>query len=238
MSDAIQIQVRPRPEALPELRARGAWDRREWRTVAHAPATHIERTRNQLQALAPDQLYEYRAIRKNPPAHLHIPATVAQLGHVLDLTTQSDATRTTWEAGDVGGLIMATDADAMDRKPGTAALYLLRGSTRKASLMPNQAPIIEDAQQTYEQWHERDPRHVVTLDDLPDLIGIYIGRALRIGYRSDKWHERGTTEDYDHDYTEPGYEPPEVWADHVHLGQARAIVIVGGNQRITADGID
>jgi len=458
MTDAIQIQIRPTAAAFPALRARGTWTRRDWRTVAHADAQTIERTRLALQQTAPDHLYEYRAIRANPPAHLHIPATVAQLGSVLDLTTQIDATRTTWEIADLAGMVLTTDADAMDRRPGHAALYLLRTQAQHrtpnagkqhridlkqamqrihAFLYPDEAlevrdairagryefirsiqrqtqgrfsapgappppsaedwqalineatdqahkrrqqnppnasaetlwtdlgmedssskdraevwrqelftalddleaggylswelyPLlpdldadprlvatykranderreltteeayqhgfdfelfqaqlrdqIEDASDaqiiaygnayydladgapqtngrasnagkqhridsrndeaqaeagaTYAEWHEREPEQVTHADDLPDVIGIYIGRALRIGYRSDKWHERGQTEDYDHDYTEQGYEPPEVWADHADLARARAIVIVGGNQRITADGID
>jgi len=95
-----------------------------------------------------------------------------------------------------------------------------------------------DAGATYEAWHDRAPRTVTELDNLPDVIGVYIGRATRIGYRSDKWHARGQTQDYDHDYTEPGYVAPEVWADRADLAHATAIVIVGGNQRITPEGID
>jgi hypothetical protein len=503
MTDAIQIQIRPTAAAFPALRQRGTWTRRDWRTVAHTDAQTIEQTRLALQQTAPDHLYEYRAIRENPPAHLHIPATVAQLGTVLDLTTQIDATRTTWEIADLAGMVLTTDAGAMDMRPGHAALYLLRtqaqhrapnarmdrtkrpaftraleaiepilmrderralhdaifradldtiralqrgtidrpttgrdrptaadwtaildeakenwgfwGTTGAhkdragnrtpnagkqhridlnqamqrihAALYPDEALAVRDAMRagryefirsmqrqtqgrvsapgappppsaedwqalineatdqahkrrqqnppnartngdsadnspqrtyalavaraliaqiksatknfphitadqltgdfvdrchqylvegesiaavvaqlraegtewrdvlrsrngsrndeaqaeagaTYAEWHERDPEQITHAEDLPDVIGIYIGRALRIGYRSDKWHERGQTEDYDHDYTEPGYQPPEVWADHADLSKARAIVIVGGNQRITADGID
>jgi len=417
MTDAIQIQIRPTAAAFPALRQRGTWTRRDWRTVAHTDAQTIERTRLALQQTAPDHLYEYRAIRANPPAHLHIPATVAQLGTVLDLTTQIDATRTTWEIADLAGMVLTTDADAMERRPGHAALYLLRTqaqhrapnarmdrtkrpaftraleaiepilmrderralhdaifgadldtiralqrgtidrpttgrdrptaadwtaildeakenwgfwgtpggpkaragnrtpNARTNGRQPDNSPqrtfalavaraliaqiksatknfphitadqltgefvdrmhqyLVEgesiaavvaqlraegtewrdvlrsrngsrndeaetEAGATYAEWHEREPEQVTHAEDLPDVIGIYIGRALRIGYRSDKWHERGQTEDYDHDYTEQGYDPPEVWADHADLSRARAIVIVGGNQRITADGID
>lgn len=94
------------------------------------------------------------------------------------------------------------------------------------------------AADTYERWHRRAPADVCELDNLPDDLPHYIGRALRIGYRSDKWHGRGNTEDYDHDYTEPGYSPPGVWADDPDLAKATAIVIRGGNQRITPGGID
>lgn len=236
-----QIQVRPNPSALPALQRRGAWEGpRDWRTLAHVNAGDrdaLERQMNELHARAPSALYEYRVKTRapNPPAHLHIPPATAQLGTVLDLTTQSDAQRTLWESADVGGMLMCADADAMQRRPGAAALYLLRGPSEAGGKKTDDT---DDAEETYERWHKREPKNVRQLDGLPDLIGVYIGRACRIGYRSDKWHDRGDHEDYDHDYTEPGYEMPEVWADRVDLGQARAIVIVGGNQRITEEGID
>jgi hypothetical protein len=301
------------------LQARGAWSAREWRTIAHVQADPevIDRQVEELHARAPSALYEYRLAprQQNPPAHLHVPATVAQLGTVLDLTTQSDAMRTTWERADVGGLLMCCDPDAMDRKAGSAAIYLLRPMQKEANpersdpraysltfanlkepgtlaevverVQEDQADIRSDdvidalrelqatrlivlesgsyrrtspeefrqgrrrgrfqnhhdgdqadAGATYEAWHEREPERVTELDELPDVIGVYIGRAQRIGYSSDKWKKRGKPVDYDHDYTEPGYEAPEVWADRLDLARAHAIVIIGGNQRITPEGID
>lgn len=102
----------------------------------------------------------------------------------------------------------------------------------------NPAEIGEHAADTYERWHQRAPRFVGEIDELPDLIGVYIGRALRIGYRSDKWGSEGATHDYDHDFSERGHTPPEAWADSADLAQARAIVIVGGDMRVTPEGID
>jgi len=480
-----RIEIRPRPDAHAALARRGSWDGpRSWRIVAHTTQADAPRTLAELQAARPAALWEYRTTdtQKNPPAHLHIPAAVAQLGIVLDLTTQTDATRTTWDR-EVSGMLMCSDADAMSRRAGSAALYLLRterrenppkthtdtpiqvwvhgsdgvdrvaglttshrpdssyephkwiastydgtflgkfhhrqdakqavikwyesnhrddkrsqnppnakrksrqipdpemraarasiyagseemgtvekqrwidddGSEReryhaiawdgtplqahpedthatpyeqtffsrmeaitalgayyrehprpsrdtnqraknpdevsaylqgsrdaqagKPARMPKDptlaaayrqgyedaaddkrdqkwqefwggaAPTREtnpyvddeetaDAAATFEAWHRREPSHVDTLDNLPDVIGVYIGRATRIGYRSDKWGKKGHAQDYDHDYTEPGYSPPEVWADRADLDQAHAIVIVGGNQRITPEGID
>lgn len=95
-----------------------------------------------------------------------------------------------------------------------------------------------DAIDTYTLWHDREPEGVRQSAELPDLINVRVGDALRIGYRSDKWNKRGTTTDYDHDYTEPQYKQPEVWADCADLSKARVIVIVGGNQRVTPEGID
>lgn len=322
-NDRARIEIRPRADAHAALMRRGAWDGpRAWRIVAHTTQADAPRTLAELQAARPAALWEYRTTdtQKNPPAHLHIPAAVAQLGIVLDLTTQTDATRTTWDA-EVSGMLMCTDADAMSRRAGSAALYLLRTERAEAKANdrePNAAqrssthaytlslanlktpatlltiaervhrddPTIDiddviaalrdletqglvqrdgptyrrstdvesrpsrhrhrnhhdgdtaDAGTTYAAWHRREPSHVDTLDGLPDVIGVYIGRATRIGYRSDKWKPKGHAQDYDHDYTEPGYTAPEVWADRADLDHAHAIVIVGGNQRITPEGID
>lgn len=176
----------------------------------------------------------YRVRRANPPPHLHVPRECVQLGVALDLTTECGSKRTTWEGRDVGGMVLACDADAIGRPKGTAAIYLLR----EEAPADDSAPPSPDAAETYRTWHRRDADGRRELGGLPDVIGVYIGRATRIGYRSDKWHKRGTAEDYDHDYTEPGYVAPEVWADHGDLAKAEAIVIVGGNQRVTAEGID
>jgi hypothetical protein len=244
-----------------------------------------------------------------------VPATVVQLGTVLDLTTQDGERRTTWEHVDVGGMFLCSGASAMEHSPGRAALYLLRPPPREPNARRgakektgytdcacrdcfdvaigkageamcseceaagcsgdgecerSDAYGVEDdsrtenrprthekpsrgaratrarrnpehadaAADTYEAWHRREPECVREVDGLPDDLPHYIGRALRIGYRSDKWHGRGTTEDYDHDYTEAGYTAPGVWADDPDLAKARAICIRGGNQRITPQGID
>ena len=100
------------------------------------------------------------------------------------------------------------------------------------------AVLPEHAAELYERWHEREAEHVTDVDGLPDLIGIYVGRAMRIGYSSDKWHARGKTIDYEHDFSERGHIAPECWADTADLADARALAIVGGTMRITEDGID
>lgn len=174
---------------------------------------------------------------------LRIPAQVVKLGTVLDMVTEihrkpsaelerGRIERTFWSSEDVGGLVMCTDARAMDKQ--RAPLYLLR-----VELDANTAPAPDNAAaDTYRAWHERDPEHVAEVDGLPDAFPCFIGHAVRIGYRSDKWGAPGVTDDYDHDYTEPGYRAPEVWADVPELARAKAIVVKGGNQRITPEGID
>ena len=98
--------------------------------------------------------------------------------------------------------------------------------------------IPEHAAELYERWNEREAEHVTDVDGLPDLIGIYVGRAMRIGYSSDKWNARGKSIDYEHDFSERGHIAPECWADTADLADARALAIVGGTMRITEDGID
>lgn len=168
---------------------------------------------------------------------IRIPAECVKLGTVLDLITESkrddgQIVRTTWSAEDVGGMVMCCDARAMDKQ--RAPLYLLR-----VAMDANTKPAPDNAAaDTYRDWHERNPEHVADVDNLPDRFEHCVGIAKRIGYRSDKWNEPGVTEDYDHDYSEPGYRAPEVWADSADLARAKAIVLKGGNQRITPAGID
>ena len=181
----------------------------------------------------PSSHYEHRTITKNPDQHHHIPPTTVRLGQVLDLVTQLGPVRTTWDV-ELAGWHMLADIDAMQRSAGTARLYLVRGEL----IEQTEAPPPEHAGATYEQWHDRAPHLIGELAELPDFIGTYLGRALRIGYRSDKWHEEGKGEDYDHDFTERRHTPPEAWSDTAELDKARAIVIVGGDMRITPEGIN
>jgi hypothetical protein len=179
---------------------------------------------------------------EGPEVKRAIPRTVVLLGTVLDLTTERERNgqleRTTWEPGDVGGLAMCTDARAMGKRAGTASLYLLRGQAEQLELAEGGGTLVRDAARTFNAWHEREPDSVHHLDALPDSLPCFVGHCTRIGYRSDKWGKPGEHHDYDHDYTEPGYRMPEVWADCADLAQARAVLVRGGNQRITPRGID
>jgi hypothetical protein len=134
------------------------------------------------------------------------------------------------DAGDVDLYVRAPSARAAKEHVRKLPAHSLQPLTRN--------PAASMAADTYAKWHEREPECVTELDGLPDALPVCVGDALRIGYRSDKWHERGQVEDYDHDYTERGYRAPQVWADCADLSKAKAICIVGGNQRITPKGID
>lgn len=210
---------------------------RGWRTLAFCPSGDAEaetaRQRERFGAHADTLVFRTR--EKNPP-HAHVPEQTVQLGHALDLSTQFRDARTLWDF-EVKDWHMLTDANAMDLEPGRAALYLVRG---KLDERGRAAAFLDSAQsgaETYERWHEREAKQVGELD-VPDLVGVYVGRAMRIGYRSDKWNKRGDTIDYDHDFTEGHHIAPECWADNADLAHARALVIVGGDMRVTEDGID
>lgn len=231
MMTAIQVRAK-----------RAEHDGRAWHTVELVPAnsesratwsTELAAALSRVRLRFPTTHYEHRTRTQNPDDHHHIPAETVRLGQVLDLVTQLGPIRTTWDT-ELSGWQLLTDSDAMRRRAGQARLYLVRGSLRT----PNPAAIGEHAADTYEQWHERAARFVGEIDELPDLIGVYIGRALRLGYRSDKWGREGEHNDYDHDFSERGHTPPEAWADSAELAQARAIVIVGGDMRVTPEGID
>jgi hypothetical protein len=160
------------------------------------------------------------------------PATTVLLGCVLDLQLEHDGHRITvtgWE-----GWAMLTDADAMERAPGRARLYLApwtpeRGRGRGARS--------HNAEDTYRDWHQRDPLKRVVLD-VPDSFGVCQGRVCRIGYRSDKWGRRGKTHDYDHDFRQGGHAAPLLYTDARTLDGARGAVICGGDMRVTERGID
>lgn len=224
------------------IQVRAKHDDRKWRTVELVPANSEDRdvwSREVAAALSlvrkrfPATHYEHRTRTENPAQHHHIPPETVRIGEVLDLVTQLGPIRTTWDQ-ELQGWHLLTDPDAMDLRPGEACLYLVRGDLSE----PQQTEAGDHAVKTYQRWHERAPQMIGEIDALPDLLGTYIGRALRIGYRSDKWAERGKANDYDHDFAERGHTPPEAWADTPDLERARAIVIVGGDMRVTEEGID
>lgn len=158
------------------------------------------------------------------------PRTTVLLGTVLDLQVEHDDMRTTvthWK-----GWALLADADAMDRAPGRARLFL-------APMIPEgrRERQSADAEETYARWHERNPRKVLQLD-VPDEFRNLQGRVLRIGYRSDKWTRRGNARDYDHDFREGGALAPLIYTNTRTLQGARGACITGGDMRVTEAGID
>jgi hypothetical protein len=164
-----------------------------------------------------------------------IPPVAVQLGTVLDLdVTTEHGTRLfikEWRHW-----LMLTSSAGMDASPGRARLYLVKVTPRRVALDVN--AVSERAAETFGRWHERDAANAFELDGLPDSIAYYQGRVLRIGYRSDKWHERGAKVDYDHDCQERGARPPRLYTSAASVGRSRAAVLVGGSMHITERGIE
>ena len=158
-----------------------------------------------------------------------IPAVTARLGAALDLVTESSGKRTRHDLGDDWQLL--TDADAIDRTDGRARLYLVRSEL--SDKVPNRLDRAS-AIRTFERWHDRRPEFIGGLHDLPDKIGQPIGRAVTIGYRSDKWKQPGKTIDYQHDFRDG--RPPLVYVDQTH--NPRAFLLTGGSIRVTERGIE
>lgn len=168
-------------------------------------------------------------------AEYAIPSTVVQLGTVLDIDVWVSA-RERLFIDDWRNWLMATDVTGMDAAPGRARLFLI-------AVPPHAVPIEEGtisdkAAEAFAMWNDREAGEVLDFDGLPDSIRYYQGRVTRIGYRSDKWHPRGTTVDYDHDCFEDGGKPPKLYTSHPSIEQSRAAVIVGGSMHISERGIE
>jgi hypothetical protein len=163
-----------------------------------------------------------------------IPALTVRYGTVLDLMIahgQERITVTEWR-----GWHMLVSERAMTTAPGRVKLYLVRGPLSRRRLIAGDEH--DQAQEQYERWHRRDAHTLSEITGIPDAIGYRQGRVLRIGYRSDKWSNRGKHNDYDHDFTEGGARSPWLYTNTRALEKARAAVIVGGTMAITEGGID
>jgi hypothetical protein len=161
--------------------------------------------------------------------HHVAPVTVA-LGTVLDCTIGDGDTRVfvdEWE-----GFHLLTNEGAFSNAPGRARLYFVRGKLAALPAKPQNFAGSKD----FKYWSSRDPDRMGELDTKPCK---YVqGRLLRLGYRSDKWHRKGKTEDYDHDFLEDGGAPPLVYTNAPTLAASHCVVVVGGSMRITEGGID
>lgn len=159
-----------------------------------------------------------------------IPPVTVHLGEALDLVTQGNGKRT---RHDLTGWQVLTDADATERSDGRARLYLVKGEL--SDKVPNNIDR-NSAVRTWQIWNRKPrPDLVGGIYDLPEKIGQHIGRAVSIGYRSDKYGKTGKSIDYDHDFRE-GAKPPLVYADNAT--DPRALVVTGGSIRVTGRGIE
>lgn len=168
---------------------------------------------------------------------IKLPREVAQLGTVLDLTTERGDLRTCWDT-ELQGWLLLCSPDAIDARPGRARLYLVRGELSPA---PERSKPGKGAAATAEAWNERESEVVGTIEHA-NAATTWIGIATTIGYRSDKWNARGVVKDYEHDFAElieplHGEPWPDVYSDAPDLAAASIVVITGGLFRITERGI-
>jgi hypothetical protein len=156
-----------------------------------------------------------------------VPACVVSLGTVLDCTIAHRDFRAfvdEWH-----GFQLLTDADAFARAEGRARLFFVRGRLQQTQKEP------EKGTEAYRRWHKRDADKVGELTWAP--ASFPQGRLLVLGYRSDKWHRRGKSVDYTHDFLEDQGRAPLVYTNTRTLEGASTIVVVGGSMRITEGGI-
>ena len=158
-----------------------------------------------------------------------VPRVTAKLGTVLDCTIAHGSARAfvdEWK-----GFQLLTGVNAMDsRRP---CLYFVRGRLGSDPGISERAA--RAGANTYKRWHQRDPARVGELDTEP--CEYQQGRMLRLGYRSDKWGQRGRAVAYDHDFLEDGGSAPLVYTNTRTLEAATTIIVVGGSMRVTERGI-
>lgn len=163
-------------------------------------------------------------------ANYTVPAVTVLLGQVLDLQFERGSTRI--RVDEWHGWQLLTTEDAMERAPGRARLFLLKGKLEPGSSLRSTVD-----PHTYDRWHQRAATKVLDLLNVPARISFFQGRCLTIGYRSDKWEPRGRSHDYEHSFYEGGHRPPKLYTDAAQFARARAAVITGGDMRVTPRGI-
>lgn len=155
-----------------------------------------------------------------------------KLGTVLDATLADGRLRhfvNEWK-----NFQLLSDADAFERSAPHCHLYLVRGRIGALKHDPSEAEL-DQADDGYHRWHKRNAQKV---GELRTADARYAqGRMVRIGYRSDKWHARGRTIDYDHDFLEDDGRAPLVYTNAKTLAASTTIVVVGGSMLITEAGI-
>src|SRR4029077_13605581 len=114
---------------------------------------------------------------------------------------------------------MVCGENGFELQPGRSKLFLFRQSDDEQA----RARDYSRAARAYERWHKREAKRV-DVQDVPDELKHYQGRALRIGYSSDKWGARGKRRAYEHDFTGRGGRPPLLYTDKASIARSRAAV--------------
>ena len=169
-----------------------------------------------------------------PVRRYKIPARTVQLGIVLDLYIDTCVNRQASRIfiEDWQGWLLTIPEHGFELEPGQSKLFLFKPrDEQQTEAEPGSA-----AERAYRLWHQRNADAVAKYE-VPDQVGHYQGRVRMIGYRSDKWHGKGKSVDYDHDFLEGDATAPKLYTDHPGIDESTAAVIVGGDMTITERGI-
>lgn len=131
-----------------------------------------------------------------------IPSTTVAMGRALDLVVENGERRAFYSMQRYGWHLLTTPG-AMEREAGHGRMWVVRGRIENRRRLDDDDEH-SDAQGTYEDWHHRDADWVGDLEELPDDFPILLGRAVRLGYASDKFRDKGEILAYEHDFSEPG----------------------------------
>ncbi len=163
---------------------------------------------------------------------LTVPALTFELGTVLEAAIEVEAGRYVivheWR-----GMHLLSDADAFDRA--RPKLYLVRSKPIKLPAAPVSQGRLDGAAKSYHRWHKRDADKLFELN--AGSARYPLGRLVRLDYRSDKWHRKGKTVEYTHDFLEDGGRAPIIYADRKGYAGVKTAIASGGSMRVTEAGI-
>lgn len=185
------------------------------------PATSLKKAVDEIDW----QRHERAPWARNPADVAHaLPERTFQLGYALEVVITEGELIYHAEFDRQEKALLAR-ADAFDRDPGYGRLYII-----DAKPVGERAIRESEAADAYRDWHKgRDPDRVTELEG-PEAFDQRIGRATRILYSSDKFHDRGDFVDYEHDFSEPG--PLVYYAD-----RPEGFALVGGSFTVDPRGI-
>lgn len=114
-------------------------------------------------------------------------------------------------------------------------LYLVRAKPIKVPAADVPQRRLDAAAESYYRWNKREADKLFELN--AGKASHLLGRLVRLDYRSDKWHRKGKTIEYTHDFTEGRGKPPLVYSDRKGFDGAKTVVATGGTMRVTEAGI-
>lgn len=147
---------------------------------------------------------------------------LVELGRLLDGAVELD--------GELA-IVTPKGRPVLTWSPSGRTLFALAGVKLPKPVAVDELELPPRAARLYEQWAAGRPAsrvREVSSSALPSGRWVDLGPAISIGYRSDKFHDRGRTVDYQHEFTSA-----------VRLYQLERILAWrGGRLRVTAAGIE